>query len=281
MLPSVSSYILHWVESNLDSGKNIGALISSTGYCRKTVETWFFKEYGLTLGVYLFRRRMSRAAVLLRLTGLSVTEIAELLSYSSSQNFTRAFRRFTGKTPLEYRRNKEWDVSVLQYSFLYNISVGHIYECTLPERFLIGDAYHIQESFFYNPENESFNGLQKLMQKFFITGTNDVFVSVKTMNTPELSMGRSGIVNAEVVAGKLSMEKQSGNFKIPGGDFCYCHFIGSWRDYYIYSFTFFIKLLADGKYTYTGGCHYIDFHHVNDMDDDIISCDLFIPVNKI
>ncbi|HAP0235440.1 TPA: helix-turn-helix transcriptional regulator, partial [Escherichia coli] len=260
MLPAVSSYILYWVESNLDSGKNIGDLISSTGYCRKTVETCFFKEYGLSLGVYLFRRKMSRAGVLLRLTSLTVTEIAEILNYSSSQNFTRAFRRFTGKTPSEYRKNKVWDVSVLQNSFLHNLTIGNIYEYNLPERFLTGKTYHIQESFFYKPEYESFNGLQKLMQKIFFTGGNDISVSVKIINTPELSKGRSGIVNVKVIVGKLSTEKQSGDFKMPGGDFCYCHFVGSWRDYYIFSFTFFIKLLADGKYTYTGGYHYIDFH---------------------
>ncbi len=152
MLPSVGSFILHWIELNLDSGKNIGDMVSSTGYCRKTIETWFFRKYGLTLGGYLFRRRMSRAAVLLRLTKLPITEIAELLHYSSSQNFSRAYHRFTGKTPSEYRKSKDWDISVLQFSFLYNIDIEDIDECVLPERFLIGKTYHIEESFFYNPD---------------------------------------------------------------------------------------------------------------------------------
>lgn len=281
MLQSVSSYILHWVELNLYSGKNIGDLIASTGYSRKTVETWFFKEYGLSIGNYLFRRKMSRAAVLLRLTILPITEIAELLNYSSSQNFTLAYHRFTGKTPSEYRRNKKWDISVIQYSFLYDMNVGDIKECVLPERFLTGKIYHIQESFLYNPESELFNGLQKLIQNFFLSGSRDIFVSVKTTNTPELSKSRTGVVNAEAIAGKLSEEKLPDAFKISGGNFCHCHFVGSWRDYYIYSFTFFIKLLAGSKYTYTGGEHYLDFHHLPDMDDDTISCDLFMPVSKI
>lgn len=281
MLPSVCSYILHWVELNLDSGKNIGDLISSTGYCRKTVETWFFKKYGLSIGNYLFKRRMSRAAVLLRLTNLPVTEISELLNYSSSQNFTRAYRRFTGKTPLQYRRSKIWDISILQYSLLYNINNKDIEMCKLPERLITGKKYHIQEPFFYNPGNESFDGLQKLIHKFFTTGKNDVFISVEKTLPLELEKSQTGIVNTEVVAGKLSEEKQRETFRMPGGDFCHCHFVGSWRDYYIYSFSFFIKLLADGKYTYTGGNHYIDIHHTISMDDDTISCDLFIPVNKV
>lgn len=280
MLPSVGSFILHWIELNLDSGKNIGDMVSSTGYCRKTIETWFFRKYGLTLGGYLFRRRMSRAAVLLRLTKLPITEIAELLHYSSSQNFSRAYHRFTGKTPSEYRKSKDWDISVLQSSFLYNIDIEDIDECVLPERFLIGKTYHIEESFFYNPDNESFNGLQKLIKKIFLYEDKDVFVSIKMIDTPELSKGRKGVFNTEVVAGELSDEKHDKMFKIPGGDFCHCHFVGMWCDYHIYSFAFFIKLLSDGKYKYTGGNNYVYFHRPINADDDIISCDLFIPVNK-
>ncbi len=280
MLPSVGSFILHWIELNLDSGKNISDMVSSTGYCRKTIEIWFFKKYGLTLGDYFFRRRMSRAAVLLRLTKLSITEIAELLHYSSSQNFSRAYHRFTGKTPSEYRKSKDWDISVLQFSFLYNIDIEDIDECVLPERFLIGKTYHIEESFFYNPDNESFNGLQKLIKKIFLYEDKDVFVSIKMIDTPELSKGRKGVFNTEVVAGELSDEKHDKMFKIPGGDFCHCHFVGGWCDYHIYSFAVFIKLLSDGKYKYTGGNNYIYFHHPINADDDIISCDLFIPVNK-
>ncbi|MXE01164.1 helix-turn-helix transcriptional regulator, partial [Escherichia coli] len=146
-----------------------------------------------TLGDYLFRRRMSRAAVLLRLTKLPITEIAELLHYSSSQNFSRAYHRFTGKTPSEYRKSKDWDISVLQFSFLYNIDIEDIDECVLPERFLIGKTYHIEESFFYNPNNESFNGLQKLIKKIFLYEDKDVFVSIKMIDTPELSKGRKGV----------------------------------------------------------------------------------------
>lgn len=217
MLSSVGLYILHWVESNLDSGKNIGDLISSTGYCRKTIETWFFKEYSLSIGNYLFKRRMSRAAVLLRLSNLPITEIAELLHYSSNQNFARAYRRFSGKTPSEYRKSKVWDVSVMQYSFLYNINIGDVYKCVLPERFLTGETYYIQESFFYNPEVTSFNGLRKLINKIFIAGKKNIFVSVKTLDTLELSKGRSGIVNAKVIAGKLSKSKKKKSLKIPGG----------------------------------------------------------------
>lgn len=47
--------------------------------------------------------RMRRAAELLRLPGLSMEAIAERLGYSSSANFSRAFRRWAGITPGLYR----------------------------------------------------------------------------------------------------------------------------------------------------------------------------------
>lgn len=278
MLSSIKLYILHWVESNLNTGKNISDLIPLTGYSRKTIENWFFQEYGLSIGNYLFRRRMSRASVLLRLSELSIIEIADLLHYSSSQNFSRAYRLFAGKTPSEYRKSKEWDVTVLQYSLLYDMNIEQINKCTLPVRYLQGHTYHIQESFFYTPENISFNGLQKLIKRLIPSSEGDLFVSIKTVDTPELEKGRAGIVNAEASVGKISLTAHCSDLTVPGGEFCHCRFIGTWRDYYIYSFNFFIKLLSDSKYVYAGGNHYINFHSVNGENRDEINCDLFIPI---
>lgn len=89
MLDNVCDYIAQWVEDNLDTGKNINDLIEDIGYSRKTVEVWFLNKYGVNIGEYLFKRRMTRASVLLKLTHLTITEIATLLHYSSSQNFAR------------------------------------------------------------------------------------------------------------------------------------------------------------------------------------------------
>ncbi|HGB1098990.1 TPA: helix-turn-helix domain-containing protein, partial [Salmonella enterica subsp. enterica serovar Enteritidis] len=130
MLDAVCKYILQWVELNLDTGKSIDDLVPLVGYSRRTIENWFYEKYGITIGNYLFRRRMSRASVLLRLTHLSVTEIATLLNYSSSQNFTRAFRKFTGKTPTKYRKTQTWDVSTIQLSLLYKFNIKNTHQCT-------------------------------------------------------------------------------------------------------------------------------------------------------
>jgi AraC-like DNA-binding protein len=49
--------------------------------------------------------RRERALLLLRAGDLSVTEIGDRLGYQNTQNFERAFRRWTGTTPAAYRRS--------------------------------------------------------------------------------------------------------------------------------------------------------------------------------
>ncbi|HGK5340685.1 TPA: helix-turn-helix transcriptional regulator, partial [Salmonella enterica subsp. enterica serovar Wandsworth] len=117
----ICKHILFWVEENIYTGLNIADLALSTGYSRRTLEVWFSEKYNITLGRYLFRRRMTRAAILLRLSTLSVTEIAVLLHHSSNPNFARAFRRFSRKSPKEYRDSSEWDLSVMQASLYYKV----------------------------------------------------------------------------------------------------------------------------------------------------------------
>jgi len=48
--------------------------------------------------------RQARALVLVRQSSLSLTEVAMQLGYNEASSFTRAFRRWTGVTPREYRQ---------------------------------------------------------------------------------------------------------------------------------------------------------------------------------
>ncbi|MEX2445619.1 MAG: AraC family transcriptional regulator [Alkalispirochaeta sp.] len=64
----------------------------------------FKEEIGLPPMEYLTRRRVERASNLLRETQLSVTQIALQVGFRSSQYFATVFRKFTGYTPTDYRR---------------------------------------------------------------------------------------------------------------------------------------------------------------------------------
>ena len=68
-----------------------------------------FKEVtGQAIGSYIRSRRLSRAAVALRLTSRPILDIALQYRFDSQQTFTRAFKKQFDRTPALYRRSDEW-----------------------------------------------------------------------------------------------------------------------------------------------------------------------------
>ncbi|GAB3624283.1 helix-turn-helix transcriptional regulator [Mariniluteicoccus endophyticus] len=63
----------------------------------------FAATFGETPHQYLYRRRIERAAVLLRTTDRPVTDIAYAVGYGSVGTFTRTFGRLMGRTPTAHR----------------------------------------------------------------------------------------------------------------------------------------------------------------------------------
>lgn len=64
----------------------------------------FKKKTGLTLTQYHQRLRVEAAALMLRETALPVTEIGERVGFSGDSYFIKIFKRWTGTTPSDYRR---------------------------------------------------------------------------------------------------------------------------------------------------------------------------------
>jgi AraC-like DNA-binding protein len=62
-------------------------------------------EHGATYSSLADRELREKATLLLRSPDLSLEQVAERTGYSDVANFTRAFRRWTGQTPAQYRRS--------------------------------------------------------------------------------------------------------------------------------------------------------------------------------
>ncbi len=88
-----------WAESELD----LGAVAARAGYSRYHFLRVFKEAYGETPGQYLTHRRIERAEEMLRSADLSVTEICNLVGFSSLGTFSARFKARTGLTPSEYR----------------------------------------------------------------------------------------------------------------------------------------------------------------------------------
>lgn len=66
----------------------------------------FSAKYHMSIGEYTTSLRITMAENLLSTTELSIQEISEILGYSYSGNFIKAFKKVHGKTPLSFRKIK-------------------------------------------------------------------------------------------------------------------------------------------------------------------------------
>jgi two-component system response regulator YesN len=64
----------------------------------------FKQELGISFGQYLTQIRIKRAIQLLTATELSILEIADRVGYHSQHYFSTSFRKYTGMSPLQYRK---------------------------------------------------------------------------------------------------------------------------------------------------------------------------------
>ena len=67
----------------------------------------FKKEYGVSPINYMLSKRLDESKYLLAETDLSLSQIAQLLGFSSLSYFSQVFHRTQGITPKEYRQNQK------------------------------------------------------------------------------------------------------------------------------------------------------------------------------
>jgi len=100
--PDVGVALLR-IHQRLDHPWTVAGLAKEVGLCRSTFAAHFLLAVGKPPLQYLRDVRMQRASVLLRERALSLKEIAAKTGYRTPSAFSAAFRRWTGKSPGEYR----------------------------------------------------------------------------------------------------------------------------------------------------------------------------------
>lgn len=100
--------LLSWLESHLDKPLSIDHVAVRAGYSKWHLQRMFKEVTGQAIGAYIRGRRLSKAAVALRLTSRPILDIALQYRFDSQQTFTRAFKRQFALTPAFYRRSADW-----------------------------------------------------------------------------------------------------------------------------------------------------------------------------
>ena len=97
--------VIGYIEEHLDERVSLITIarlarLSQHHFCRA-----FKQSFGIPPQGYLLQRRIERAKVLLSDRANSITDVALTLGYAFNSSFTLAFRKITGQTPSEFRRN--------------------------------------------------------------------------------------------------------------------------------------------------------------------------------
>ena len=133
--------LLVWLESHLDQPLSLDNVALKAGYSKWHLQRMFKDVTGHAIGAYIRARRLSKAAVALRLTSRPILDIALQYRFDSQQTFTRAFKKQFNQTPAWYRRASDWNSFGIRPPI--RLGDGYLPEptfVTLPETVLVGQT---------------------------------------------------------------------------------------------------------------------------------------------
>ena len=116
LLHALSQTVLYIVRNFSGDKKNAKLTVDSSrltavsehlGYSYSYLSDVFHKATGDTLINYYTQRRLDAASMLIREGHLTMSEIAELLKYSSIYSFSRSFKKRFGICPTEFKKQKD------------------------------------------------------------------------------------------------------------------------------------------------------------------------------
>lgn len=104
----MNQYILIWsvctfVEARVQEEIRLEELACQTGFSLAHIRDVFRENTGKSLSRYIQERKIANAAQALLYTDDKIIDIAIHYGYSGRTVFSRAFRRFTGYTPSQFR----------------------------------------------------------------------------------------------------------------------------------------------------------------------------------
>lgn len=107
-VPKINNvYILkvtEYIQNNIYSKITVNDLAVHAGIEPEYLSALSKQHLKCTMTQYIAQRKISEAKKLLRFTGKTLSEIANLLCYSSQSHFQRQFKKIRGITPEEYRK---------------------------------------------------------------------------------------------------------------------------------------------------------------------------------
>ena len=102
LMPKLKAYINENLQNNLTRSD-----LASQIYVHPDYLSHIFKEsVGMSVSQYIMHTRLERSKVLLRSTEKSISQIARQVGYPNTSYFAKLFKRSTGMTPTQFRKDR-------------------------------------------------------------------------------------------------------------------------------------------------------------------------------
>ncbi|MCR4647924.1 MAG: AraC family transcriptional regulator [Lachnospiraceae bacterium] len=97
--------IVKFLNEHINENISLDRLTKEFSINRNKLNELFLSETSLTCLNYLTKIRIDLAKIMLANTEITVSEVAQRVGYPDSNYFARTFKKQTGSSPTEYRRN--------------------------------------------------------------------------------------------------------------------------------------------------------------------------------
>ncbi|RDK89513.1 AraC family transcriptional activator of mar-sox-rob regulon [Enterobacillus tribolii] len=102
------SALVDWIEKNIDGKLQIDDVSRKSGYSKWHIQRKFKSVVGVSVASYIRNRKLTRAAIALKVTEMKIIDIAMSYGFDNQQTFTRTFSRHFGVSPGGYRHDTGW-----------------------------------------------------------------------------------------------------------------------------------------------------------------------------
>lgn len=276
--------LLEWIECNLEHPISIDDITQKSGYSRRNVQHLFKNFMHVPLGEYIRKRRLCRAAILVRLTAKSMLDIALSLHFDSQQSFSREFKKLFGCSPREYRYRDYWDLKNIFPSFLRHQHKKT--NCTLihfPETRIFGHSFKYD----IDVSNKSLDEEVKVRRQHLVRNMNKFKTDIYFASSFKPSTKSVDLLTVKTFAGTVCKQTDSDmpkEWTINQGLYASFRYEGEWEYYPDWARNLYlIELPARGLARVNGSDIERFYYNENfvEIDSNNIVCEIFIPVRPV
>ncbi|WP_019912551.1 helix-turn-helix domain-containing protein [Paenibacillus sp. HW567] len=105
-LSRTSALCQNYIFNHLYEELTLSTLAGVAGLNASYLSQQFKKENGIAVSDYIQRERIEEAKRLMELPGITLSDIATRLHFNDQSYFTKVFKKYTGRTPKEFRQDR-------------------------------------------------------------------------------------------------------------------------------------------------------------------------------